>query len=105
VFGTMACGDVQWRQKCTNHLHQCSVCDPATKKSWTRFISRCDPSTLEILDEVRQSNPVNPLKHYLGVPGQNAQLFQSRRGALEESNKYSKIVFIECSLFLIIYIV
>ncbi len=45
--------DVQWRQKCTNHLRQCSV---------------CDPSALEILDEVHQSNPVNPLGRLLGVP-------------------------------------
>ncbi len=76
--------DVQWRHKCTNHLHQCSV---------------CDPSALEILDEVHQSNPVNPLEDCWESPDK-MHSFQSPRGALQESNKYSQIVFIECSLII-----
>jgi len=64
------------------HLHQHSVCDPA----------------LEILDEVYQSNLVDPVESSEST-GNPKNLIAFR--ALEQSNKDSQIVFIDCSLFLI----
>jgi len=63
-------------------LHQHSVCDPA----------------LEILDEVYQSNLVDPVESSEST-GNPKNLIAFR--ALEQSNKDSQIVFIDCSLFLI----
>jgi len=51
------------------------------------------------LDEVHQSNPVNPLEDYQDPDSEKMQSFESPGGALEESNKHSQIVFIHCSLF------
>ncbi len=73
---------VDRRIKLSERLHQCSVCGPA----------------LKILDEVQQSYPVNLLEDCCD-PGKMHR-FQGPAGALEESNKYSQIVFIDCSLFL-----
>ncbi len=56
------------------HLQQCSACDPA----------------LEILDEVQQSNPVDSLED-CSDPGKMHSCL----------DKYSQIIFIHCSLFLI----
>jgi hypothetical protein len=58
--------------------------------------SVCDPE-LEILDEVQQSD--ESLKDCFD-PGKKHS-FQSPGGALEQSNKHSQTVFIDCSLFLI----
>jgi len=66
----------------SEHLHWLSVCGPA----------------LEILDEVQQSNPVDPLEDWCD-PGK-MHIFQSHGVALEQSGKYSQIIFIDCSLFL-----
>jgi hypothetical protein len=68
--------------KLPEHLHQCLVCGPA----------------LKILDEVQLSYPVNPPEDCCD-PGK-MHSFQGPAGALEESNKYSQIVFTDCSLFL-----
>jgi hypothetical protein len=54
---------------------------------------------LEILDEVQQSNAVNPLEDFCDP--ERIHSFHSPGGALEQSNKYNQIVFIDCSLFLI----
>jgi hypothetical protein len=56
-------------------------------------MSGCDPSALEILDEVHQSNPVNPLEDCWESP-------QKMHRPLQESNEYGQIVFIECSLII-----
>jgi len=48
----------------------------------------CAP-TLKILDEVQQSNPVNPLEDCCD-PGK-MHSFQGPAVAVEESNKYSQI--------------
>jgi hypothetical protein len=68
-------------------LHQHSVCDLA----------------LEIFDEVHQENPVDSLEDCCDP--EKMCSFQSPGGALEQSDKHSQIVFIDCSLFLIGYIV
>jgi hypothetical protein len=54
---------------------------------------------LEIFDEVSQSQSVDSLDDRCD-PGQ-MHIFQGRGGALEMSNKYSQIVFIDYSLSLL----
>lgn len=54
-------------------------------------------TALEILDEVQQSYPVDPLEVYCD-PGK-MHIFQGPEGAWKSPTKYSQIVFIECSLF------
>jgi hypothetical protein len=54
------------------------------------------PPALEIFDKVHQSNRGSDHWH-----PENLHRLRSPRGALEESNKHSQIVFIDCSLFLI----
>jgi hypothetical protein len=46
--GATGANSQNWKEK---HCHQCSVCDP----------------TLEIFDEVHESNPVNPLEKTPGT--------------------------------------
>jgi hypothetical protein len=46
---------------------------------------------LEILDEVQQSNAVNPLEDFCAPERMHS--FHSPGGALEQSNKYNQIVF------------
>jgi hypothetical protein len=48
---------------------------------------------------VQQSYPVDPLEVYCD-PGK-MHIFQGPEGACKSPTKYSQIVFIECSLFLI----
>jgi hypothetical protein len=71
------------------HLHQRSVCDPA----------------LKILEEVHHSNPANPLEDSCKPENVHTafreRLWRASRGALEQANKHSQMVFIDCSLFLI----
>jgi len=52
------------------------------------------------LDEVQYSNPVNPLEEYSGTL-KTFTGFQSPGGAIEQSNKHSQILFIDCPLFLL----
>jgi len=68
-----------WRA-CSKHLDERSVCDPA----------------LEMLAEVHQSSPVNPLKTLKNPTALRA---------LERCNKDSQIVFTDFSLCLIGYMV
>jgi hypothetical protein len=49
---------------------------------------------MEILDEVHQSKPVNPLEDLLWDP----QKYTAFQRALEESSKHSRIVLVDCSL-------
>jgi hypothetical protein len=63
------------------HLHQCSVCEPA----------------LEILDEVHDSNPV---KIHWKTSG-TLKTGPTFRATMDQYNKHSEIVFIDSSLFLI----
>jgi hypothetical protein len=62
------------------HLHLWPECDPAQ----------------EILAEVEQSNPEDSLEDYCNP--EKTHSFQRPDGAVEESNKHSEIVFIDCSL-------
>jgi hypothetical protein len=49
-------------------------------------------SALEILDEVQELKPADPLEDYYHP--ENLHSFQSPEGALEQSNRYSQIVSI-----------
>lgn len=59
------------------YLDHCRVYEPA----------------LEILDEVQELNPVDPLEDNYSHP-EKIHNFQSPEGALEQSNRYSQIVSI-----------
>jgi hypothetical protein len=48
---------------------------------------------------MQQSYPVDPLKDCYDFG--KMHIFQGLGGTLEESNTYSQIVFIDCSLFLL----